>query len=404
MKEETTTAMQVKRLVGMLSIFVVLAYTFWCVLDYISAPLPEQTLLGRVIQNMPDWVRHVTPRDQEILHQNEYERAAPDKKLRETIETLGLKPLSVGDIGLFLYRNVTANKNPFPSNKTPIVDNSNDLYSLADQMVREGRDRVIFQSSCPDLRNLCSPIAESLNYYLSDVNLEDLDNGKHCLTFFYTDFYRILRTVNDGDWTRLSKDEIEALHKLLDWLAELKTPQFKFQQLPKEKKAYDIAAILCKHVEYDRGTQKSSSKEKADAIREDSVFYKNRSKFVLYATRGKAICEGYAQTYGLLLAMVGVRSLPVAGVCSRKEELPGWHAWNLVNVEANKWYHYDTTWADGDKGLAEFWLQVKGQKIKQEGRASSDMVFTEEEKQGEIERRNVERVMERQLPLPKTEN
>ena len=53
----------------------------------------------------------------------------------------------------------------------------------------------------------------------------------------------------------------------------------------------------------------------------------------------KAVCEGYAWLYGILLHEVGVNSMMVIS----NEML---HAWNLLNIDGN-WYHTDVTWDDG---------------------------------------------------------
>ncbi len=63
---------------------------------------------------------------------------------------------------------------------------------------------------------------------------------------------------------------------------------------------------------------------------------------------GKAVCEGYAWLYGILLHKVGIDSMLVESTNIR-------HGWNLVYLEG-KWYHVDVTWDDylnGHPGLGE---------------------------------------------------
>lgn len=58
---------------------------------------------------------------------------------------------------------------------------------------------------------------------------------------------------------------------------------------------------------------------------------------------GKAVCEGYAESFQYLLSRAGIQSAMVTG-----KELAGNrdHAWNLVRMDDGNWYHVDTTWDD----------------------------------------------------------
>lgn len=57
-------------------------------------------------------------------------------------------------------------------------------------------------------------------------------------------------------------------------------------------------------------------------------------------TMGKAVCEGYAKAFSLLLNACGVDNVYVTGE-SRNEG----HAWNIVKI-GDGWYWYDLTWDD----------------------------------------------------------
>jgi len=61
---------------------------------------------------------------------------------------------------------------------------------------------------------------------------------------------------------------------------------------------------------------------------------------------GKAVCEGYAKAFKLLLSYVGIESFNVTGM--GKEELHLWTAVNLDNELNNEWYYVDVTWDDSD--------------------------------------------------------
>ncbi len=61
-------------------------------------------------------------------------------------------------------------------------------------------------------------------------------------------------------------------------------------------------------------------------------------------TRGKAVCEGYAWLYNLLLAREGIEATIVSS-----EQIE--HAWNLVHLP-DGWAHIDVTWDDCYQGFA----------------------------------------------------
>lgn len=53
---------------------------------------------------------------------------------------------------------------------------------------------------------------------------------------------------------------------------------------------------------------------------------------------GDAVCQGYAESYQLLLKRCGIKSVVVSSKAMN-------HAWNLVEIDGS-WYHVDTTWDD----------------------------------------------------------
>ncbi|HEY8892946.1 MAG TPA: DUF5050 domain-containing protein [Clostridium sp.] len=55
--------------------------------------------------------------------------------------------------------------------------------------------------------------------------------------------------------------------------------------------------------------------------------------------KGKAVCEGYADTMKLLLNLAGIEAKVVEGYAGES------HAWNIVRIDG-KYYHLDATWDD----------------------------------------------------------
>lgn len=70
----------------------------------------------------------------------------------------------------------------------------------------------------------------------------------------------------------------------------------------------------------------------------DEVISPSRTAYGALAN-GKAVCQGYSLAYKLLLRRAGVPAVYVGSDSMR-------HAWNMVQMENNGWYHVDVTWDD----------------------------------------------------------
>lgn len=75
--------------------------------------------------------------------------------------------------------------------------------------------------------------------------------------------------------------------------------------------------------------------------------------------RGKAVCNGYAQTFAMLCHFAGLPCSYVNGTA-----LPdGRHAWNIVRAGGN-YTLVDTTWADGDNGIVNYdWMGLSSEQM-----------------------------------------
>lgn len=75
-----------------------------------------------------------------------------------------------------------------------------------------------------------------------------------------------------------------------------------------------------------------------DGSAADEVISPSRTAYGALAN-GKAVCQGYSLAYKLLLRRAGVPAVYVGSDSMR-------HAWNMVQMENNGWYHVDVTWDD----------------------------------------------------------
>ena len=63
---------------------------------------------------------------------------------------------------------------------------------------------------------------------------------------------------------------------------------------------------------------------------------------------GRAVCDGYAAAFALLLEAAEVPVRTVTGFAGQGDAQPEPHAWNLVRLDSI-WYHIDCTWDDSDE-------------------------------------------------------
>ncbi|MCR5657409.1 MAG: leucine-rich repeat protein [Butyrivibrio sp.] len=84
----------------------------------------------------------------------------------------------------------------------------------------------------------------------------------------------------------------------------------------------------------------------SDAPRTNDEAYYNTAHTAYSAlVEEKAVCDGYAQGYALILKELGIDCKVVTGTAYDKSLYAGGHAWNMVYLDG-QWYEEDTTWAD----------------------------------------------------------
>jgi transglutaminase/protease-like cytokinesis protein 3 len=133
----------------------------------------------------------------------------------------------------------------------------------------------------------------------------------------YEMFMKLIIAHETRDTSQLNEQELEVLDKAW-WIIEnfVSAPHPIFDQ------AHSIHRYL------------------TDTITYDENHAENKNAFNVYGAliEGLAVCQGYAQSYKLLLHLIDIESIIVTGVAGGEK-----HAWNLVNYDG-EWYHVDVTW------------------------------------------------------------
>ncbi|MBE5818894.1 MAG: hypothetical protein E7312_07565 [Clostridiales bacterium] len=123
-----------------------------------------------------------------------------------------------------------------------------------------------------------------------------------------------------------------------------------------EVRAQKDALIESKLADYISVTKgKDTLLEKALAVHDlicSSTEYEKDNMMAAYAhnilgvlENGKAVCEGYAKLYQLVLNRLGIENIYVTGVANGSSGIEN-HAWNMVKLDDGKWHTVDTTWDD----------------------------------------------------------
>ena len=127
--------------------------------------------------------------------------------------------------------------------------------------------------------------------------------------------------------------------------AAFRNPRLRRMLNRKEKRALKTAEVCVASVVHPDMTREEIVRALHDAVAAicsyDRSNMRNQS-CVSVLTRNKGACGAYARTLWLLLAMNDIRSFVIQG----KDSAGGPHAWNLVEMEKDKWYHVDVTWDD----------------------------------------------------------
>ena len=289
-----------------------------------------------------------------------------DPVVREQLELLrrrGIQPLRVGNLPCSFVNKAPAFSPP-PAGAIPYLDSEDEYFRYMDYCMAFGYDEALFRMS----RGESPDELDRGTYFLisHDCSLEPDDQpgvDAYKATFFYNDFHHMLRAIHNPreQWLRLTAEELRTLRAALQMVNTALDNLERDNAAPSiANKALYIQRELIKRVKYHNISDPAS------------VFYMNRSKFVIYAMQGNAICEGYSKAYGFLLAVAGIQSIPVSGnvVMPPGSDGSGAHAWNMVKLEGpGEWYHVDATWNDTNDldGSTEYFM-LTDEQLRTKGR------------------------------------
>ena len=103
--------------------------------------------------------------------------------------------------------------------------------------------------------------------------------------------------------------------------------------------------ILSKTVENDLENLRIVHDYLVDAVEYDEEAGKNVYNIYGTLVNKKAVCEGYARSYKLILDELGIPCIIACGLAKNSSGQMESHAWNYVKIDGN-WYAVDVTWDD----------------------------------------------------------
>lgn len=208
------------------------------------------------------------------------------------------------------------------------IDTAEELYREVGDALAEGQEEVAFvteELSQDDLNVLNQEhdgfFGSVTQYEIKTVKM--LDRSYVTLSCDISDNYYVEEAILNGGEIPEERSQAAELQKVCEKiLADI--PQ-ELSAYKKEKKIHDY---LVENVAY-------GYPEGVDS--QDSTAYNAYGALV----EGKAVCNGYAQAMKLLCDLSGVECKLITGQADGEN-----HAWNLVRLDDDQWYHVDVTWDD----------------------------------------------------------
>lgn len=209
-----------------------------------------------------------------------------------------------------------------------VINTAEELYQQVENSLKEGKEEVTFiteELSQDDLNVLNQEhdgfYGSVTQYEIKTVKL--LDRSYVTLSCDISDNYYVEKALIDGGEIPEERSQAAELKKVCEEiLADVSKEQSAYK---KEKKIHDY---LVENVAY-------GYPEGVDS--EDSTAYNAYGALV----QGKAVCNGYAQAMKLLCDLSGVECELITGQADGEN-----HAWNLIHLDDDQWYHVDVTWDD----------------------------------------------------------
>ena len=146
-----------------------------------------------------------------------------------------------------------------------------------------------------------------------------------------------------------------------------------------EKAKTDFSAAVSDMVRGISGSMSEYDREKLlhDRLAE-KVVYDGSAPYAHNAygalVQGKAVCEGYAKAFQVVLRQLGIQSFIITGSSVNPSTgRPEGHAWNAVRIDG-KYYHVDVTWDDQGENIFYAYFN-KSTAVLQEDHAIEETVY-----------------------------
>ncbi len=209
-----------------------------------------------------------------------------------------------------------------------VIRTTEELQQEVERALKEGRQEITFATETITQEDLSALNQEHDGFYGSVTQYEMktvrmLGRSYVTLSCDISDNYYVEEAILSGSDIPEERTEAAELKEVCEEI--LSDMDAEDSSYKKEKKIHDY---LVEHVAY-------GYPEGVDS--EDSTAYNAYGALV----KGKAVCNGYAQAMKLLCDLSGVECEMISGRADGEN-----HAWNLIRLDDDAWYHVDVTWDD----------------------------------------------------------
>ncbi len=208
------------------------------------------------------------------------------------------------------------------------INTTEELYQQVGKALKEGKKEVAFVTEDLSQEDLNLLNQEHDGFYGSVTQYEIktvkmLDRSYVTLSCDISDNYYVEEALLNGSEIPQERREAAELREVCEEILAVISEEKSAYK--KEKKIHDY---LVENVAYGYPEGVES---------EDSNAYNAYGALV----QGKAVCNGYAQAMKLLCDLGGVECELITGTADGEN-----HAWNLIRLDDDAWYHVDVTWDD----------------------------------------------------------
>lgn len=258
----------------------------------------------------------------ETIENNTVEQSNVTKEASSAIKDVGIDKYyynQLDNAGKIFYQNINNNINNMKTGDYVIEFEKNELNDIIKQ---EGGEDIVIEAFHSAWMAF---VYDNTDAFYLDINKIDL-TIEYKKSLLSTKYNIKIGPSENGNY--LAKfDTNDNLQTIINKIESKKNNIISTLSGSDYNKVKQVHDWLVKNVEYDQTN--------------------SMNQYDIYGAliRGKAVCEGYAESLKYILDGVGIESVIVSGEATNGNGQTDLHAWNYVKLDG-KWYGIDVSWDD----------------------------------------------------------